>query len=252
MNRSQNNRFTARLAALAQKLKAVLSKDYSLDDLKNIGSVWADLKSHFSDASIAKTEASLSSPSTETSRTVSISTLDLKGFLQVSIVYARSHRKGLLAASAFLLLWLVYSMVLAPYSVRIQEQIEMRPAQWSQLQSLIHLSKSSSAGTSHAQAPGMGSTVSALDEMELQKIRGTLSARGIKPSVLRLTTDNPPRLELQVNEMIFSVWLDTLEELRTNWRLYPERLGMSASNGPGMVNLSGVLTQYSSSGSATR
>jgi hypothetical protein len=47
---------------------------------------------------------------------------------------------------------------------------------------------------------------------------------------------------------MFSVWLDVLEELRTNWRLYPTQLSVVANDagggGAGMINVSGVLTQY--------
>ena len=98
----------------------------------------------------------------------------------------------------------------------------------------------------------MSNTVSGLDEMELQKIRAKLTARGVKPSVLRLTADNPPTLEFQISDVMFSVWLDTLEELRTSWHLYPAQLSVSANGGAGMVSLSGVLMQYGSAGSPSQ
>ena len=62
--------------------------------------------------------------------------------------------------------------------------------------------------------------------------------------MFRLTTDNPPRLEFQASEVMFSVLLDVLEELRTTWRLYPNQLSVVANSGAGMVNVSGILTQY--------
>jgi type II secretory pathway component PulM len=136
----------------------------------------------------------------------------------------------------------MYVLVLAPYGKREQERIEMRPAQWSQLQSLIRLSKMSSSAS--GTAPGMGNTVSVLDDMELQKIRASLSSRGLKPNLLRLTADNPPRLEIQISDAIFSVWLDALEELRTTWRLYPDQMSVIATGGSGMVNTSASLMQH--------
>lgn len=88
------------------------------------------------------------------------------------------------------------------------------------------------------------STVSSLDEMEIQKIRSVLTSRGIKPSVLRLTADNPPRIEMQASDAMFSVLLGVLDELRTTWSLYPEQLNVVSSSGAGIVNISGVLVQY--------
>jgi type II secretory pathway component PulM len=121
--------------------------------------------------------------------------------------------------------------------------LELRPAQWSQLQNLIKLAKATAASgsSSFSTAPG---TVTLLDDMELQKIRGVLTSRGLKPSVLRLSADNPPRIEFQASDVMFSVLLEALDEIRTTWRLYPEQLNVVASSGAGMVNISGVLMQH--------
>ena len=91
---------------------------------------------------------------------------------------------------------------------------------------------------------GLSTTVSALDDQEMQRILSNFTARGIKPSVFRLTTDNPPRLEFQASDVMFSALLDVLEELRISWRLYPTQLSVVANGGAGMINVSGVLTQY--------
>jgi type II secretory pathway component PulM len=81
--------------------------------------------------------------------------------------------------------------------------------------------------------------------MELQKVRGILTARGLKPAVLRLTTDNPPRLEIQVSDAMFSLVLEVLDELRSTWRLYPTQMNVLAAGGPGVVNVSATLLQFS-------
>ena len=97
----------------------------------------------------------------------------------------------------------------------------------------------------------MSSTVSPLDEQELQKILNVFTARGLKPSVFRLSTDNPPRIEFQASEVMFSVFLDALEELRTTWRLYPIQLSVLANGGAGMVSVSGMFSQYGSNATNT-
>ena len=135
--------------------------------------------------------------------------------------------------------------MIAPYGQRVLNQLDMRPAQWSQLQSLIKLAKSSNSSASQAPSYNGGvATVTLLDDMELQKIRSVLTARGLKPNVLRLTADNPPRIEFQASDAMFSVLLDALDELRTTWRLYPEQLNVISTTGAGVVNISGALMQY--------
>ena len=86
-----------------------------------------------------------------------------------------------------------------------------------------------------------------MDEAELQKIRNILIARGLKPSVLRLGVENPPRIELQASDVMFAVVVDVLEELRSTWRLYPERIELVATSSTAVVNLSASLVQTSAS-----
>jgi hypothetical protein len=85
--------------------------------------------------------------------------------------------------------------------------------------------------------------VTTLDESEMQKVRAVLAARDIKPNLLRLSNDNPPRLEFQANEALFSSWIEVLNELRQVWCLYPETVSMIASATPGVVQVSSTLRQ---------
>lgn len=229
------NHFSEKLlASIKQGLKQtkdLLSKDYSLQDLKNLKTLPKAL------------QQKLSTLKSASSNTVSGSTqagekFDYKQIPNLLLTYITSHRNVVIGLVVLIVVLLVNAFVISPYAQRVQNQLDMRPAQWSQLQSLIKLAKSTSA------APA---TVSLLDDTELQKIRSVLMSRGIKPNVLRLTADNPPRIELQASDAMFSVLLDALDELRTTWRLYPEQLNVvstSGAGGAGMVNIGGVLIQY--------
>ncbi len=120
----------------------------------------------------------------------------------------------------------------------IQEQLEntlgMRPAQWGHLQQLL----------ANTRAPITQSRlVPLLDEAELSRIRTSLANQGIKPAVLRLTSDNPPRLEMQLNTVLFASVVDTLEDLRRNWQLFPTRANVQATSAVGIVNASFTLEQ---------
>ena len=237
----QNNIVLEKLSALGQKIKALLTKDYSMQDLRNLPNLVKD----WWNSSAKEIRQAQSVGTTENALTLkSLGTFDPKQILQILQRFVLNQRKALLLMLLLLVLWITYILLLAPYSLRLQEQLEMRPAQWSQLQSLIRISKTSAAGAGFSTSSGMSSTVSSLDDRELEKILSGLKSRGIKPSVFRLTTDNPPKLEFQASEVMFSVLLDVLEELRITWRLYPSQLSVVANSGAGMVNVSGVLTQY--------
>jgi hypothetical protein len=129
----------------------------------------------------------------------------------------------------------------------MQAALELRPVQWAQLQHLMKVNHTISApgvGGSAAGAGGVRTTlVTPLNEAEMQKVRAVLAARDIKPNVLRLSNDNPPRLELQANDVLFSAWIEVLDELRQVWRLYPESVSAIAGANPGIVQISSTLKQ---------
>jgi hypothetical protein len=156
-----------------------------------------------------------------------------------SVMYlARGKQKILATIFIFGVLWALMQFWVAPYVQRLEGQMSLRPAQWAQLENLIKLSKGK---------PLQLDTVVLVDEAELQKIRNVLIARGLKPSVLRLGVENPPRIELQASDVMFAVIVDVLEELRISWRLYPERIELVATPSTAIVNLSATLVQTSAS-----
>jgi hypothetical protein len=132
-------------------------------------------------------------------------------------------------------IWLLVNFWVLPYAQDLQGRVSLRPAQWAQLENLIKLSK-----TSQQQSI----TVEALDEVELQKIRTVLQSKNIKPTVLRLTVDNPPRIELQASNVPFSSVVDALEALRLAWNIYPERVDISSTPAISLVNVSASLKQF--------
>lgn len=222
-----------RLMALLVKVKAFLSKDYSLRDLQNLGALRTSLKEKLGTLKEATQDATHGITFTRTVRQWNLQSIIFA--LQVFVI---RYRHSLLILFAMGLLLLINVFAITPYREKIQEQIEMRPAQWSSLQNLIKLSK---LGASSSPA-----SVAMLDDMETQKIRNILTSRGFKLGVFRLSTDNPPRLELQASDVMFSVLLDALEELRTTWRLYPEHLKVIPTASAGVVNISGSLLQFNS------
>lgn len=250
MSQRSPKQFSEKLLTFLKKAKELLSKDYSMQDLKNLKSLPKTLKEKLSEVQGGLSKASTSSELMTSSTTQ----FDLKKLPVLARDFVIQQRSVFILLLLVLLLLLLNSFALAPYSQRVQDQLDIRPAQWSQLQSLIKLAKSSSPSASQVASYGVGgvATVTLLDDMELQKIRGVLTSRGLKLNVLRLTADNPPRIEFQASDAMFSVLLEALDELRITWRLYPEQLNVVSTTGAGVVNISGVLVQHGGQAGMTR
>lgn len=240
--------FSEKIVAVLKQLKELLSKDYSMQDLKKLGSLSKDWKQKISAAAAPLANAANvanAANGEEGGSSINIrSKFDLKQLPLLARDFIVRQRNLLIGLLAVIALLVVNNFVIAPYGQRVGDQLELRPAQWSQIQNLIKQAKTTAASGSASSFSAAPGTVTLLDDMELQKIRGVLTSRGLKPSVLRLSADNPPRIEFQASDVMFSVLLEALDELRTTWRLYPEQLNVVASSSAGMVSISGVLMQH--------
>lgn len=153
--------------------------------------------------------------------------------IQARFIHQRPH-PFIWAALVIVLVCICLHYWILPTVSDLESKLALRPAQWTQLENLIRLSKAN---------PQQVSGIEPMDEAELQRVRIILAAKGIKPSVLRLTLENPPRVELQMSEVLFSSAVDALEELRKAWNLYPEHIEVSASPKIAVVNLTASLKQ---------
>ena len=147
-----------------------------------------------------------------------------------------AYRKQLVSILLGGVLLLMSLWVLEPYEKTVQDRLLMRPSQWAYLQNLLKESKT--------KAMPAGS-VAMFNEAELQKCRAALLNLGVKPTVLRLTADNPPRIELQANDVLFSTLMDFLEVMRSTWHAYPVQINLQATDSAAMVNVSMGFLQYS-------
>ena len=155
------------------------------------------------------------------------------GAIQARYIHQKPH-PFIWAALVIALVCICLHYWVLPTVSDLESKLALRPAQWAQLENLIRLSKAN---------PQRVSGIEPMDEAELQRVRMILAAKGIKPSVLRLTLENPPRVELQMSEVLFSSAVDALEELRKAWNLYPEHIEVSATPKIAVVNLTASLKQ---------
>ena len=238
MKPNESNSVVDKMRTALANLKAALTKDYSWRDI----TAWlSNKKAHTSSANI-DSDTKLGGADRRSPGLSNFSNLPM------AVVAAAGRHGMLLAALLCIGLFAIVSQVwLLPLTKTMQAQLDLRPVQWAQLQHLVRVNQVASAtgvGSSSMAASGPRTTlVNPLNEAEMQKVRAMLAARDIKPNVLRLSNDNPPRLELQANDVLFSAWIEALDELRQVWRLYPETVSAIASANPGLVQVSSSLKQ---------
>jgi hypothetical protein len=213
-----------------RRTKDVLSKDYSVHDIK----AWLTGKA---------STLPMAMPQSASGSTVH---RDVKELPQVMRALVLRHRIALTFITCITGFFILSVFWLMPLSTQWQAALELRPVQMAQLQQLVKL-----ANGSTPQSANTAVAFAALDDAEMQKLRAVLIARDIKPNVFRLTTDNPPHIELQANEVLFSAWIELLDELRQVWRLYPETVNAVASATPGLVQISSTLKQAQPANNAT-
>lgn len=232
MKPNETNTVIEKITKGLSQVKAALTKDYSWQDI----TAWlTNKRAHASSATNEKVgSANLRAPGLSN--------------LPQALAAAAGHHRMLLIALICIALFVIASQVwLLPLTKSMQAQLDLRPVQWAQLQHLVRMNQVTSATSIDASSMGASSPratlVTPLDEAEMQKVRAVLAARDIKPNVLRLSNDNPPRLELQANDVLFSAWIEVLDELRQVWRLYPESVSAIASANPGIVQVSSSMKQ---------
>jgi type II secretory pathway component PulM len=224
--------------------KNMLTRDYSMQDVRRLPQV---LRAYWQQVFNSDADSKSSQEGVTAEHLQIQKSWNAKIVLQDTWQWALVQRKWILTTVLVMVAVIAFQLLINPYAQHLRQKLDLRPAQWAQLQQLVALGKvngATGAGISASTSNG-SSTVSLLDETEMQKIQLAFSSRGIKPGVLRMSADNPPNIELQVNEVMFSVLLDTLEDLRVNWHLYPSQMNVLAGSSAGMVSANGVLRQYS-------
>jgi len=239
MKPNETNTVMEKITKGLGQVKAALTKDYSWQDIKT----WMSNRS--ARASTEDIKSTASSASANSSADTAGSSFASVANLPQALAAAAGRHYILLIALVCIALFAIASQVwLLPMTKTMQATLELRPVQWAQLQHVLKVNQLISAPGVGGSAAGTRATlVTALDEAQMQKVRAVLAARDIKPNVLRLSNDNPPRLELQANDVLFSAWIEVLEELRQVWRLYPESVSAIAGANPGIVQISSTLKQ---------
>jgi hypothetical protein len=142
MSQRPMNQFSEKLITFLKKVKELLSKDYSIQDLKNLKNLKSlpkTLQQKFSDVQGGLSKAISSAELSSSPSASSTSKFDIKQLPTLARHFVIEQRNAFFMLFVVFLILVLNAFVIAPYGQRVQDQLDMRPAQWSQLQSLLSL-----------------------------------------------------------------------------------------------------------------
>jgi type II secretory pathway component PulM len=85
--------------------------------------------------------------------------------------------------------------------------------------------------------------IASLSENEFSRLEQKLFSQGIKYTLRRVENISPAQVELKIDEIEFSRWLDLVADFRQTYGLYVVGVSIKKNEGVGVVQLSATLAQ---------
>jgi type II secretory pathway component PulM len=85
--------------------------------------------------------------------------------------------------------------------------------------------------------------IASLSENEFSRLEQKLFSQGIKYTLRRIENISPTQVELKIDEIEFSRWLDLVADFRQTYGLYVVGVSIKKNEGVGVVQLSATLAQ---------
>ena len=85
--------------------------------------------------------------------------------------------------------------------------------------------------------------ITSLSENDLSALQQKLLSQGVKFTLVRLQTADAGQLDLKIDEIEFSRWLELMVDFRQNYALYASDVVLKKNDGVGVVQVSATLVQ---------
>lgn len=85
--------------------------------------------------------------------------------------------------------------------------------------------------------------ISSLSENDLSTLQQKLFSQGVKFTLARLENSGSVQLDLKIEEIEFSRWLELMVDFRQNYALYPSDIVIKKNDGVGVIQVSATLVQ---------
>lgn len=142
--------------------------------------------------------------------------------------------KVAIGGGVFLLISILWFLVLKPLQQTLELRLQKYPAQLLSIQELnqtLSLYKNKDL------------RITALSEDALAAMQQKLLSQGLKFTLVRLENTNSVQLNLNIEEIEFSRWLELLVDFRKNNGLYPSDVVIKKNEGIGVIQVSATLEQ---------
>jgi type II secretory pathway component PulM len=85
--------------------------------------------------------------------------------------------------------------------------------------------------------------ITSLSENDISVLQQKLFSQGVKFTLVRLENTGAAQLELKIDEIEFSRWLELMIDFRQNYALYASDVVLKKNDGVGVVHVSATLVQ---------
>ena len=154
----------------------------------------------------------------------------------------RNHLQGLkrlppqlvIGGGVCLLIGILWFLMLQPLQHTLEQRLQRYP---SQLMSIQELNRTLLT------YKDKNVKITSLSENEVSALQQKLFALGVKFTLARLENTGVVQLDLKIDEIEFSRWLELLVNFRQNYALYASHVVLKKNEGVGVVQVSATLVQ---------
>jgi type II secretory pathway component PulM len=142
--------------------------------------------------------------------------------------------RALIAAGACLVLGILWLLIILPFQKNLEQRLQRYPMQLMSIQDL---------NQTLVRYRDKDVRIAKLSELEFSRLEQKLFSQGIKYTLRRLENISPAQLELKIDEIEFSRWLDLVADFRQTYGLYVVGASIQKNDGVGVVQLYATLAQ---------
>jgi type II secretory pathway component PulM len=139
-----------------------------------------------------------------------------------------------IGAGVCLLLTVLWSLIIQPLQQTLEQRLQRYPTQLMSIQEL---------NRTLLMYQDKGERISSLSESEFSILQQKLFSQGVKFTLVRLEATSSVQLELKIDEIEFSRWLELIVDFRKNNGLYASDVAIKKIDRVGVVQVSAILVQ---------
>ena len=154
----------------------------------------------------------------------------------------KNHLQGLkrvppqlvIGGGVCLLIGILWFVILQPLQHTLEQRLQRYPGQLMSIQEL---------NRTLLTYKDKNIKVASVSENELSALQQKLFSQGVKFTLVRLENIGAAQLELKIDEIEFSRWLELMVDFRQNYALYASDVVLKKNEGVGVVQVSATLVQ---------